>query len=321
MQTHASRTITVHDTDYRIFEEGEGLAVVLCHGFPGLAYSYRHQMSALANAGYKAIAIDMLGYGGSSAPRDASAYGYTRITRDLVAILDALAIEKAVFVGHDFGAPAAWNVAVRAPERVAGLVLLSVPYDPDPMPKRPSEIYAAMAKKHFLHIHYFQVPGVAEAEFDAAPRAFLSRLYHALSGAYRYLDIWRFPSEGKGYLDVLPEAPPLPWPWLTEAELDEYVATFARTGFGGGLNWYRAFDVNWEEGAPYFGKAIDVPTLFIAGEKDAVIEMRGRAGIARMETFVPDLRGVHVLPGVGHWVQQEASDAVNALLLDFLRSV
>lgn len=302
-------------------ERGAGPAVVLCHGFPGLGYSYRHQLSALADAGFRAIAPDMLGYGGSSAPADPSEYTYERITRDLVGLLDALEIPDAVFVGHDFGAPAAWNVALRARARTRGLVLLSVPYDPDAMPRRPTEIYAAMAKKHFLHIHYFQTPGVAERELDARPREFLARLYYALSGAYHYLDVWKHPSEGRGYLDVLPEAPPLPWSWLTEADLDVYAETFARTGFRGGLNWYRAFDVNWERGGPWFGAEIEVPTLFVAGAEDAVVKMRGEAGIARMRAVVPDLRGVHVLPGVGHWVQQEAADAVNAHLIAFLRAL
>ncbi len=315
------RTLELGATRMQIAEQGEGVPVVMCHGFPGLGFSYRHQMDAVARAGFRAVAPDMLGYGGTSAPPDPSEYGYDRITADLLALLDALGAERAVFVGQDFGAPAAWNVALRAPERVRGLVLLSVPYDPDPLPARPSTIYAKMAAKHFLHIHYFQAPGVADRELAADPRAFLARLFHALSGAYRYLDVWKHPSEGRGYLDVLPEAPPLPWSWLREDELDHYAAVFARTGFTGGLNWYRAFDVNWERCAAYAGAALGVPTLFVAGDRDPVVEMRGPRGIARMRECIPDLRGVHLLPGAGHWVQQERPAEVNRLLADFLGSL
>lgn len=321
MDETITRDVVAAGTRMRIRELGEGIPVVLCHGFPGLGFSYRHQMRAIADAGFRAVAPDMLGYGGTDAPSDARAYTYDRITRDLVGLLDVLGAERGVFVGHDFGAPSAWNVALRAPERVLGLAILSVPYDPDRTPKRPSSLYADMARSHFLHIHYFQEPGVAERELDARPREFLSRLFFALSGAYRYLDIWRHPSEGRGYLDVLPEAPPLPWPWLTEAELDHYVVEFARTGFRGGLSWYRAFDPNWEEGIAFVGQRIEVPTLFVAGANDAVIQMRGEKAIARMRDYVPDLRGVHVLPGAGHFIQMERSLEVNELLVSFLRSL
>lgn len=316
-----SYTVDTAGVRLRVTERGEGPTIVLCHGFPGLAYSYRHQLEALAAAGYRAIAPDMLGYGGSDAPLAIREYAYDRITAQLVGLLDALGIPDAVFVGHDFGASSAWNVALRARARVRGLVLLSVPYDPDRSPTRPSELYAAMAARHFLHIHYFQEPGVAERELDPRPREFLARLFHALSGAYRYLDVWRHPSEGRGYLDVLPEAPPLPFPWLSEADLDHYAEVFGRTGFRGGLSWYRAFDANWELGDALVGARIEVPTMLVAGTEDAVIQMRGEKAIARMRAFVPDLRGVHLLPGAGHFIQQERAAEVNRLLLDFLRAL
>lgn len=320
MPNMQTRLIDCGGTTLSVAERGEGLPVVLCHGFPGLGFSYRHQLDVLAEHGYRAITLDMPGYGDSSAPHAIEAYTYARITENLVALLDALDIETAVFVGHDFGAACAWNMPIRARERVAGLVLLSVPYNPDRTKERPTDLYREMAKRHFLHIDYFQTPGVAERELDAHPRAFLTRLFHALSGAYAYLEVWKHPS-GRGYLDVLPEAPPLPWSWLTQEELDHYVHVYTRTGFRGGLSWYRAFDLNWEEGDAFTRRVIDVPTLFIAGAEDAVIKMRGEAALERMRAFIPDLRGEHLLPGVGHWVQQEASDAVNSLLLDFLRGV
>lgn len=315
------RTVTVNGTRLQLHERGRGMPVVLCHGFPGLGISYRHQMRAIEQAGFRAVALDMLGYGGSDAPDDPAAYVYSRITRDLVALLDLLEASKAIFVGHDFGAPAAWNVAIRASERVAGLVLLGVPYDPDRMATRPSEIYAAMAKKHFLHIDYFQAQGVAERELDPRAAEFLRKIFWALSGGYRYLDIWKHPSEGNGYLDVLPETPTLPWSWLDASTLEQYAEVFARTGFRGGLNWYRAFDANWALGEHVAGATIEAPTLFVAGESDPVIAMRGPAAIERMRQFIPQLRGVHLLPKIGHFVQQEAPSDVNALLVEFLHSI
>jgi pimeloyl-ACP methyl ester carboxylesterase len=305
----------------QVTDEGNGLPVVMCHGFPGLGYSFRHQMRPIAEAGFRAIAPDMHGYGGTDAPADPADYSHAHITADLLALLDELDAPQAVFVGHDFGAPAVWQVALRAPERVAGLVLLSVPYDPDRSPVLPSRGYAHVAREHFLHLHYFQQPGVAEAELDADPAGFLQRLFFALSGAYRYLDIWRYPSYGHGYLDVLPEAPPLPWPWLSEAEFEHYVDVFTRTGFTGGLNWYRALDENWTVDAPFADQPITVPTTLIAGSRDPVLTMLGARAVERMREVVPDLRGVHVLDGAGHWIQQERAAEVNALLIEFLQAL
>ena len=302
----------------QITEQGSGQPVVLCHGFPGLAYSFRHQLPAIAAAGRRAVAVDMLGYGGSSAPADVAQYTHERVCADLVDLLDELHAPNAVFVGHDFGAPAAWQMALRHRERVAGLALLSVPYDPLRLPLQPSQVYAAAAQRHFLHTHYFQAPGIADAELAAHPAEFLARLFYALSADHRYIDIWQHPADGNGYLDVLPDAPPLPWRWLSQAEFDVYVEAFARTGFTGGLNWYRALDLNWERDAPYAGLPLAVPTLFVAGAREPVLDVLGHRVIERMQDAVPDLRGVHLLDGAGHWVQQEQPHAVNQLLVEFL---
>jgi len=314
------RTVDLPRTRMQITELGEGMPVILCHGFPGLGYSWRHQMQPIADAGFRAVAPDMLGYGGTDAPADPLEYTHQRVTADLVALIDELGSERAVFVGQDFGAPAAWNVALREPARVAGLALLSVPYEPQRLPQRPTELYAATARDHFLHLHYFQQPGVADAELARDPRGFLARLLFALSGDYRYVDVWQHGSDGNGYLDVLPDAPPLPWSWLTDAELDEMTAVFARTGFTGGLNWYRALDANWAD-EDYLGRVIDAPALFIAGTNEPVLDFVGDAALARMRDHLRDLRGVHLVEGAGHWVQQERPDQVNALLVDFLTSV
>lgn len=194
-----------------IAEQGEGPAVVLCHGFPGLWYTWRHQLAALSAAGYRAIAPDMRGYGRTTAPRDAAAYDRGTTVGDLVGLLDALELRKAVFCGHDFGAHLVWDMPAWAADRVLALIQLSVPRTRR-LPVKPSVGFNYLASQHFTHLEYFQEPGLAELELDAQPKAFLAALFHALSGANRYLDCWDHPARvnGKrnGYLDVLPN--PLP---------------------------------------------------------------------------------------------------------------
>ena len=161
----------------------------------------------------------------------------------------------------------------------------------------------------------------ADRELGDHPREFLSKIFHALSGANRYLDCWDFPSEGNGYLDVLPEPPALPWPWLSEDEFGYYVDEFTRTGFTGGLNWYRADDYVWEQNEELHGRPVTVPTTFIAGSKDPVLEMMGENPFETMAAMVPGLRSTHVIPDVGHFVQMEAADQVNTAMLEFLRGL
>lgn len=301
---------------------GTGPLVVMCHGFPGLWYSWRHQLPALAAAGWRAVALDMRGYGLSSAPDAVAEYDHEHCAADLVAVLDHLGSDRAVFVGHDFGGPLVWSMPLRHPDRVRAVAVLSVPYDPRRSRRRPSETFAAMAEQHFLHLDYFQRPGVAEAELDANTRAFLTRLFWALSGDFHYLDIWQHPSAGPGYLDVLPEpSVPPPWPWLGTADLDYYVGEYERTGFRGGLSWYRAIDVNWERNADMADRPVEVPALFVAGANDTVVEMGGQAALSVMRSAVPDLRGCHLVPGAGHWVQQEAQAEVNRVLIEFLAAL
>ncbi|MFI9387355.1 alpha/beta fold hydrolase [Kutzneria sp. NPDC052558] len=303
-----------------VVEAGTGPAVVLCHGFPGLAYSWRRQLPVLAEHGFRAVAPDMRGYGGSRRPGDAGAYDRRSTVADMIGLLDALGIEEAVFVGHDFGAALAWDLPQWAPGRVRGLVVLSVPR-PAASPVRPTEAYEAVAARHFFHMHYFQRPGVAERELDANPEAFLRKVFWALSGGGDYRAVYRSRSEGNGYLDALPAAPPLPWPWLPAEEFAVYVDIFARTGFTGGLNWYRAADRIWREKLARPDEPVTVPTLYITGDRDPVQLMLGESAVRAMRATVPGLRGVHVLPGIGHFVQMEATDEVNRLLLGFLRDL
>jgi len=327
---------------------GSGPPVVLCHGFPGLGYSWRHQMPALAAAGWRAIAPDQRGYGRSDRPPDPSVYDANCVMRDMLGLLDALGERQAVFVGHDFGAQQACNLAVRHPERVAAVVIMSCPYDFDLAGRggagskpavraadargafavpgvRPSVAFAAVARQHFFHMHYFQGVGPAERELGAQPREFLLRLFHALSGDGRLLDWSKFPSEGTGYLDVLAPAPPLPWRWLTVEEFEHYLREYTcatpETAFIGGLNSYRVADRNWELGAAHADADIRQPALFIAGAEDVVLKMIPPDALAVMRRRVPNLRDVALIPDAGHFVQQEQPHAVNAALLAFLASL
>jgi pimeloyl-ACP methyl ester carboxylesterase len=322
--------------------QGTGPAVLFCHGFPGLWYSWRHQLPVVAEAGFRAIAVDMRGYGRTDRPRDAGEYGNQTIVADLTGVLDALGEEQAVFVGHDFGAQAAWAAALHAPERVRGVVSIAVPYGvgfarsgkkgasigtkPKEAPtkgRRPSDTYAAIAKNHFLHLHYFQRIGPAETELGNNPRLFLKRIYWALSAGGSLLDFKNFPAEGTGYLDVLADpTEPMPWPWLSEQDLDylvnEYMRTGADTAFMGGLNSYRAMDINWEHDPDYGRTKIDHPALFLCGEKDPVLQIITPKTLETMPTRVPNLQGTHLIPGAGHFAQQEQPEAVNDALLAFL---
>jgi pimeloyl-ACP methyl ester carboxylesterase len=267
-------------------------------------------------------------------PLDPALYDADQVMGDMIGLLDALGEQQAVFVGHDFGAQQVCNLAVRHPDRVAGVVVMSCPYDYDLAGRfgtgsaaavRPTEAFAAIARDHFLHLHYFQSVGPPERELGAHPREFLQRLFWALSakGDYaRYKDV---ASEGVGYLDALEPAPSLPWPWMSEADLDFYVAEFMREGpeaaFIGGLNSYRAADRNWELGAPYAEADIERPALFIAGADDIVLQMIPPDAIDVMRRRTPDLRGVELVPNAGHFVQMEQPEATNRALLRFLASL
>ena len=307
-----------------VAEQGEGPAVVLCPGFPGLWYTWRHQLAALSAAGYRAIAPDMRGYGRTTAPRDVTAYDRNTTVNDLVSLLDALDLHDAVFSGHDFGAHLVWDMPAWAGDRVRALIQLSVPRTRR-LPVTPSVGFNYLASQHFTHLEYFQEPGVAESELDAQPKTFLATLFHALSGANRYLDCWDHPArvgdKRNGYLDVLPSPPPLPWNWLSEQDLDYYAAEFTRTGFTGGLNWYRAEDLVWSQNEHLHDRPIGVPVTFIAGSADPVLEMLGRDPMTAMADLVPGLRSVLIVEGAGHFVQMERPDAVNTAMIEFLGSL
>jgi pimeloyl-ACP methyl ester carboxylesterase len=310
------RTIPTNGIDMHIAEAGEGPLVVLCHGFPELWSSWRHQIPALVDAGYHVVAPDQRGYGDTPGPDAIAEYDIVHLTDDLAGLLDALGEEQAVFVGHDWGSMVVWNMAQRLPERVRAVVGMSVPASARG-PMAPTELMRMLFGDTFFYFLYFQEPGVADAELGADAKKTLRAFMYTISGDSP-ADAWQqLPAAGTGMLDSLTDTD-APIPWLPEAELDAVAATFQRTGFTGGLNWYRNVDRNWEQSEPIAGRPIAMPSLFIAGEKDPVIIMVPPSG---MDGWVTDLRGTVIVPGAGHWIQQERPAEVNDALLGFLKSL
>ncbi|GAA5077415.1 alpha/beta fold hydrolase [Nocardia iowensis] len=315
------RFVTTNGVRMHVAEQGAGYPVIFCHGFPHTWFIWHHQLAAVAAAGYRAIAPDLRGYGQTDIPAEVDSYTNEAVIGDLLGLLDDIGAEQAVFVGLDFGAALVWELALRAPERVRGVIVLNNPFAPRP-PRAPSQLWAKAAARHFLHLHYFQAPGVADAELGARPREFLARVYYSLSADYHYLDTWQFPAEGTGYLDVLPAAPPLPWRWLSQNEFDVLAQDFERTGFTGGLNWYRALDRNWELTADYTDASVTVPAYFLYGDRDPDMEgFSGRDPLATLRRYVPELREVTKIADAGHLVQLERAAEVDALLTAHLRQL
>jgi pimeloyl-ACP methyl ester carboxylesterase len=291
--------------------------VVLAHGFPELAYSWRHQIQALVDAGYRVLAPDQRGYGRSSQPTDIADYDIVHLTDDLIGLLDDVGTEQAVFVGHDWGSMVVWSQALRNPDRVAGVVGMSVPFVPrGPMP--PTQMMRAIFGDNFFYMLYFQEPGVADAEFAADTGTMLRRMLGGLTADATPAAVDMFgPAADGGFIARLPDPKTLP-DWLSQAELDHYVAEFTRTGFTGGINWYRNLDRNWSLTEDLADAKVSMPAFFIAGGADPVLMMSPPDG---MGEWVPDLRGSVIIDGAGHWVQQEAPAEVNAALLGFLADV
>lgn len=295
--------------------------IVLCHGFTHLWFSWHRQITALAEAGYHVIAPDMRGMGQTEAPEDIAAYDIDHITGDLLGLLDHLGIERAIFAGLDFGAFAIYDLALRHPERVVAVIGLENPAAPHNPEEPPLTEYRRMGEEHFLHIEYFRVPGRADRELAAQPRLFLHKVFHTLSGAGNYFDVFKYPPEAS-YIEAMAEPPALPWPWLSELELEYFVSEYSRSGFTGGLNWYRSFDLKWEQRRPYENVQSQVPAYFLGSEHDVDLEgFHGDDPIGLMRAIFPDLREVRMIPGAGHMVQLEASDEVNAILLDYLAHI
>jgi pimeloyl-ACP methyl ester carboxylesterase len=313
------RQIKTNGINMHIAEAGEGPLVLFAHGFPELWYSWRHQLPALAAAGYHAVAPDIRGYGGSDKPQEIEAYTMKTLIADLLGVLDALGEEKAVIVGHDWGAPMAWNSAALHPDRYRAVIGLSVPYLPrGPMP--PLQMMNAMFQNNFFYILYFQEPGVAEAEFESDVRKSMRLFTWGASGEARAVGgfgtaMVNKPKDSKLFEGV-PNVEGVP-PWMTEADLDVYVEQFTKGGFRGPINRYRCMDIDWNEMPELQDKKIEQPALFIYGEADGVMSF---APMDPMKQFVPNLKIVS-FPDIGHWTQQEKAKETNDAIIEFLNGL
>ena len=311
------QVLTANGVRIHVAEQGEGPLVLLVHGFPESWYSWRHQLPALAQAGWRAAAVDVRGYGRSSKPAEVDAYRMTCLVGDMVGVVDALGASDAVIVGHDWGAPIAWTSTLLRPDRFRALALLSVPYAP-PGRSRPTDAYRAMGGEEEFYIAYFQQPGRAEAEIEPDVRDWILGFYFTASGDAPPTSGGTMATVPRGgrLRDRLVVPDQLP-PWLTAEDLDYYVGEFERTGLTGGLNRYRNVDRDWEDLAGFRDQPITVPALFIGGDRDGPT-VWGASAIERFPTTLPGLRGSHILAGCGHWVQQERAAEVNRLLVEFL---
>jgi pimeloyl-ACP methyl ester carboxylesterase len=356
------RFVETNGIRMHVAEAGDGPLVILCHGFPESWYSWRHQLVALAEAGFHAVAPDQRGYGQTDRPDAIDQYTLFHLVGDMVGLLDALGAETAVIAGHDWGAPVAWHAALLRPDRFRGVIGLSVPFHPR-RAARPTTVMPQTEDAIFYQL-YFQEPGVAEAEFERDPRATIRSMLFWGSGdaprGGRTEPPASVPSTGttEPHASAVPAAgnteprasgysPPAPVPstrpslqsmvprgggflrggavpatlpsWLTEADIDFYAGEFTRTGFRGGLNWYRNIDRNWELMAPWADANVTVPALYVAGDRDLVLAFRGMDKLLpALKQSIPNLRRTIILPGCGHWTQQERPADVNAAMLEFL---
>jgi pimeloyl-ACP methyl ester carboxylesterase len=310
----SSRTVSANAIEIFLTEQGRGPLVILCHGWPELSYSWRHQIPAIAEAGFHVVAPDMRGFGRTSAPADISAYSIFDHVGDMVALVAALGEKQAVIIGHDWGAPVAWHAALFRPDLFSAVAGLSVP-PPSRGRGRPLDTLRESGTTNF-YWQYFQPPGVAEQEFERdvgfTMRAVFGRGFSNPAASL-------FVEEGKGFLGdpAIPRQLP---EWIAEDELSHFIASYQKSGFRGGLNWYRNIDRNWELTAPWQGAQIHQPSLFIAGSNDSVITgLIGAKRVLDMDRVLPNLRQKLIIDGAGHWIQQERPKEVNAALIDFLK--
>jgi pimeloyl-ACP methyl ester carboxylesterase len=313
------QTLQVGSLKMQVAVQGSGPLVLLCHGFPELWCSWRHQLAALAAAGFRAVAPDMRGYGGTDAPAEIDQYTMLHLVGDMVGLVKALGEKEAVIVGHDWGAPVAWNSALLRPDLFRAVVGMSVPF----ASPAPVELLAALRAQGIgdFYMQYFQEPGVAEAELERDVAATIRLVNYNGSGDGPDRRAFGRLAPGQGFLGGMVEPEALP-AWLPAEDIAAYAAEFQRTGFRGGLNWYRNITRSWELLAPWRGAVIRQPSMFIAGERDSVLRFpASRSQIDNFGKTLPGLRGCHILEGAGHWIQRERAAAVNDLLLGFLASL
>ena len=311
------RRVETNGISLNIAEQGEGPLVLMLHGFPESWYSWRHQFSALAEAGYHAVAPDMRGYGESDKPFEIEAYNQVEVVNDIIGLIPALGYETAVVFGHDWGAPTAWSCALNHPDKVSAVGALSVPFRPRG-DSSPLATLKAIFKDRFFYQLYFQEPGKAETELEKDPALTIRKFYHMASGEMN-TSLLSEKSADADLLSDLPDPGTEMGPWISEEDVSFYANEFRQSGFRGPLSYYRNMDLTWEltKDSP---REISQPALFVAGERDGVILMAADA-LKELDKHVTDLRVNKLIPKIGHWTQQEAPDEVNQALIQFLEEI
>ncbi|MBT3330950.1 MAG: alpha/beta hydrolase [Rhodospirillaceae bacterium] len=314
------KTIKTNGLNLRVAISGEGPLVVLIHGWPESWYSWRHQIKALSEAGYRVAVPDVRGYGGSDKPEAIEAYSMAEMTNDMAGLISALGENTAVVIGHDWGVPIAWNTALLHPHRVSAVAGLSVPYTgsgPAPFIDIAKQVY----KDKFFYQLYFQEPGVAEAELEADIPVTLRKIYYWISGEGLLAQPLHSKPADATLLDDMADPGDM-LDWMSLEDLEYYVSQFEASGFRGPLNRYRNSHRDFKLLSPLAGQKIHQPAAFIAGTLEPVLNFV--PGVDLVETMrgnLSDLRFVEMIEGAGHWVQQERPDQVNKALLRFLSEV
>ncbi|GAA0184996.1 hydrolase [Lithospermum erythrorhizon] len=315
MEKIVHKTMNVNGINMHVAEIGDGPAVLFLHGFPDLWYSWRHQMLHLSSKGFRAIAPDLRGYGDTDAPASASSYTYLHIVGDIVALIDSLGLEQVFLVGHDFGAIIAWQLCLFRPDRVKAFINLSVPF----MPRHPYLSVVQGLRAAFGDDFYmckFQEPGEVEGVFASAETANIMRRFLSNHDPAPLI----FPKEIP--LPAILQAPAELPSWLTEEDVNYYATKFDKSGFTGGLNYYRALDLSWELTAPWMGSKVVVPTLFIIGDQDLTISFPGTKEFISgggSKKDVPNLEEIIIMEGVGHFINHEKPDEVNNHMTEFFK--
>lgn len=305
-----SKIYSVNGINMEVFEQGEGFPLVLMHGFPELAYSWRFQIPVLAEAGYRVIIPNQRGYGETDKPKPVEAYDMPNLCGDMAGLLDTLGLKKAVFIGHDWGSVVVWNMPLYHPEKVAGVVGMSVPFSPrgnfDPIPM----LEQFLGAENYI-VHFNRKPGVADAAFAAKPKQFFTNVFRHKQwvGATEPLPGNR-PGPAVSLMGMLELTNPLGESLMSEEEMDVFITAFSKGGFTGPINWYRNISRNWEKSA-YLPQKIDVPCAMIHGEHDIV----PKGG--DVSKYIPNLESITL--DCGHWIQQEKTEEVNKFLLDWLK--
>ena len=299
---------------------GEGPVILCVHGWPEHSWSWRHQMRYFSERGYRVAAMDVRGYGDSAKPHEISAYSLKSLASDDAAVIDALSDKPVVLFGHDWGAPITYTTALLYPQKVRALAGMSVPYTPRGEGSLMDLMKLIYADK-FFYMMYYQEEGVAEREVEADPRSALRKIYYSISGDAPAGHAFNDKAPDAGLLDGMIDPDPFP-SWLTEADLDLYTASFEKGGFRGPFNRYRALDLDHHELAEFKDQPLTLPTCFIGGEKDAVRHfVPGFDAFEHAGMACTDFRGATIIPGVGHWVQQEAPNETNQALETFLNGL